>query len=44
MFPPFVALPQDVQQYTLDTVAYDYQIGCALLQQQLNGDSSPFGY
>lgn len=44
MYPTTFALPRHGQSYTPDTDACDYQIGCALLPQQPNGDRLPVGY
>ncbi|CDF39905.1 unnamed protein product [Chondrus crispus] len=42
--PPILALPRYGKKYTLDTDACAYQVGCALLQEQPDGDRLPIGY
>ena len=42
--PPVLALPRHGLRYTLDTDACAHQVGCALLQDQPNGDKLPIGY
>lgn len=42
--PPVLAVPRHGYKYTLDTDACSYQVGCALLQDQSNGDRLPIGY
>lgn len=41
---PVLALPRAPGQFTIDTDKRDYQVGCALLQKQVNGTLKPFGY
>lgn len=41
MSPSIIVLPRHGHRYTVDTDACGSQIGCAPLQQQLNGDNLP---
>ena len=42
--PPVLALPRYGRKYTLDTDACGHQVGCALLQEQPEGDTRTMGY
>ena len=42
--PPILSLPRHGRPYLLDTDASAYQLGCALLQEQEDGEWSPVGY
>jgi hypothetical protein len=42
--PPILAFPRAEGNYTLDTDASNYQIGCTLLQDQPDGSKHPIGY
>ena len=42
--PPVLALPRVSKPYVIETDASNYQIGCALLQEQDDGHFHPVGY
>lgn len=42
--PPVLALPRFQGQYTVNTDAYDRQIGCVLLQKLPDGHNKQIGY
>lgn len=44
LLPPILALPRHGYKNTVDSDACEYQVGCALLQSQPNGDHLRAGY
>ena len=42
--PPILQIPNPERPYTVDVDACDYQLGCALLQEQEDGKLLPVGY
>ncbi len=42
--PPILCLPRVDRPFSVDTDACDYQIGCALMQEQEDGTRNPIGF